>query len=69
MDVMKIIAALLLFGIGLFAAIYPEEAAYLQGFGKYRDAEPSEANVRWTRYGGIGMMIAAVLFTIFVFVF
>lgn len=68
MKVLEIIVALLLAGYGLFAVIYPEEAAYLEGFGKYRDAEPTESNIRWTRYGGIGALVAAVLLVIKVFV-
>lgn len=53
---------LIIGGIGIFNLLNPETGAYLSKGWKYKDTEPSDAYVEYTRVGGIiGCIISIVL--------
>lgn len=50
-------AALLLMALGLFEAVFPKATWYL-GYGwRYKDAEPSDAALLFSRLGGIAATV------------
>lgn len=61
MDFKFIIMAVFLAGLGLFSALHPEDAIYLQNFYRFRDFEPEDYYIRWTRIGGWVCVALAVI--------
>ena len=56
---------LILIALGLFELLAPEASWYISHGWKYKDAEPSEAALAFTRIGG-GIVIAAGIILLFV---
>ena len=67
MNFFHILIALALGGYGVFCIRCPEDAIYLQHFWHFRDYEPTEGYIRWTRVGGGFCIAAAVIVFIFAF--
>ncbi|MGI5894079.1 MAG: DUF6199 family natural product biosynthesis protein [Candidatus Merdivicinus sp.] len=63
-DGTKILAVLLLAGVGLFQLLAPETAWYLSYGWRYKDAEPSDAALIMGRVGGVVALGAAIFILI-----
>ncbi len=57
----KLIAALALFVLGIFAAVFPEAAWHLELGWRFRDAEPSSAALIAFRVCGVAAVIGGVI--------
>lgn len=68
MRLLVCILALLLGGYGYLSIRYPEDAIYLANFMRFKDFEPSEAYIRWTRVGGVVYIVLAVCLIVGAFV-
>ena len=68
MRLLVCILALLLGGYGYLSIRHPEDAIYLANFMRFKDFEPSEAYIRWTRVGGVVYIVLAVLVIVGAFV-
>ena len=55
-------------GYGYLSIRHPEDAIYLANFWRFRDFEPSDAYIRWTRVGGVFYIIVAVAVIVLAFV-
>ena len=60
-----LILGLLLVGWGYFAFRYPEDAIYLAEFWRFRNFEPSEHYIRYTRVCGVGSAVLGIGLVIF----
>lgn len=61
------ILALLMGGYGYLCIRDPEDAIYLANFWRFRDFEPSDAYIRWTRIGGVFCIIVAIILIVMSF--
>ena len=66
MDIIYWICAILLFGVGIFRIVLPEESIYLREHWRFKDCEPSETYIKMERFGGIISIIFAVILIVIV---
>lgn len=61
------IIALLLGGYGYLCIRSPEDAIYLVNFWRFREYEPSDRFIWWTRVGGVFYIILAIVLVVLSF--
>lgn len=57
----NVILIFILIAVGLFNALTPETAWYLSDGWRYKNAEPSDTALEFTRFGGIAAIVIGVL--------